>query len=121
MAVTIVGTLDTKGEEIGFARDVLRAQGVDVHIIDTGVVDDPEIDPDTAASAVAEAGGTTLGHLRDDADRGEAIEAMGKGAAAIVQQLHDAGDLDGVLGLGGSGNTSIATTAMRRCRLVSRK
>ncbi|KAA9404773.1 UPF0261 family protein [Haloarcula hispanica] len=113
MAVTIVGTLDTKGEEIGFARDVLRAQGVDVHIIDTGVVDDPEIDPDTAASAVAEAGGTTLGHLRDDADRGEAIEAMGKGAAAIVQQLHDAGDLDGVLGLGGSGNTSIATTAMR--------
>ncbi|WP_058991501.1 Tm-1-like ATP-binding domain-containing protein [Haloarcula sp. CBA1127] len=113
MAVTIVGTLDTKGEEIGFARDVLRAQGVDVHIIDTGVVGDPEIDPDTAASAVAEAGGTTLGHLRDDADRGEAIEAMGKGAAAIVQQLHDSGDLDGVLGLGGSGNTSIATTAMR--------
>jgi uncharacterized protein (UPF0261 family) len=113
MAVTIVGTLDTKGEEIGFARDVLRAQGVDVHIIDTGVVGDPGIDPDTAASAVAEAGGTTLGHLRDDADRGEAIEAMGKGAAAIVQQLHDSGDLDGVLGLGGSGNTSIATTAMR--------
>ncbi|MFC5277983.1 Tm-1-like ATP-binding domain-containing protein [Halorubrum rubrum] len=113
MTVTIVGTLDTKGEEIAFARDVLRAQGVDVHVVDTGVMGDPEIDPDTAASAVAEAGGTTLEHLRDDAERGEAIEAMGKGAAAIVRQLHDSGDLDGVLGLGGSGNTSIATTAMR--------
>ncbi|RAW44033.1 UPF0261 family protein [Halorubrum sp. 48-1-W] len=113
MAVTIVGTLDTKGEEIAFARDVLRAQGVDVHLIDTGVMGDPEIDPDTAASAVAEASGTTLKHLRDDAERGEAIEAMGKGAAAIVQHQHDSGDLDGVLGLGGSGNTSIATTAMR--------
>ena len=113
MAVAIVGTLDTKGEEIAFARDVIRAQGVDVHIIDTGVMGEPEIDPDTAASEVAEAGGTPLEDLRDDAERGAAIEAMGTGAAAIVQRLHDSDGLDGVLGLGGSGNTSIATAAMR--------
>lgn len=113
MTVAIVGTLDTKGEEIGFARDVLRSQGVDVHLIDTGVMGEPEIDPDTPASEVAEAADTTLERLRDDADRGEAIAAMGEGAAAIVRRMHDAGDLDGVLGLGGSGNTSIATAAMR--------
>jgi len=113
MTVVIVGTLDTKGEEIGFARDVLRSQGVDVHLIDTGVMGEPEIDPDTTANEVAEAAGTTLEHLRDDAERGEAMEAMGEGAAAIAQQMHDDGELTGVLGLGGSGNTSIATTAMR--------
>ena len=38
MGVVIVGTLDTKAEEIGFARDVIEAQGVDVHVVDTGVV-----------------------------------------------------------------------------------
>ncbi len=113
MTVAIVGTLDTKGEEIGFARDVLRAQGVAVHLVDTGVMGEPEIDPDTTASEVAEAADTTLDRLREDADRGAAIAAMGEGAAATVQRMHDAGDLDGVLGLGGSGNTSIATEAMR--------
>jgi uncharacterized protein (UPF0261 family) len=113
VSVVIVGTLDTKGEEIGFARDVLEAQGVDVHVVDTGVMGEPELEPDTSASAVAEAADTTLEHLREDADRGEAMEAMGEGAAAIVTRIHEAGDLHGVLGLGGSGNTSIATTAMR--------
>ncbi|WP_415380159.1 Tm-1-like ATP-binding domain-containing protein [Halosimplex sp. TS25] len=111
--VVVVGTLDTKGEEIGFARDVLAAQGVDVHLVDVGVMGDPEIEPDTPASAVAEAGGTTLASLREAGDRGEAVEAMGEGAAAIAERLHDGGDLDGILGLGGSGNTSIATAAMR--------
>ncbi|WP_458189672.1 Tm-1-like ATP-binding domain-containing protein [Haladaptatus sp. NG-WS-4] len=113
MAVVIIGTLDTKAEEIGFARDVVASQGVDVRVVDTGVLDDPEFEPDISAAAVAEAAGTSLDHLRGDADRGEAMEAMGEGAATIARRLYDEGELDGVLGLGGSGNTSIATTAMR--------
>jgi len=38
---------------------------------------------------------------------------MGEGAAAVCRRLHETGVLDGVLGMGGSGNTSIATAAMR--------
>jgi uncharacterized protein (UPF0261 family) len=111
--VVIVGTLDTKGEEIGFARDVVEAQGIDVHLVDTGVMGDPEIEPDTTAAAVAEAGGSDLETLRDSGDRGRAVEVMGDGAAAIATQLHEDGELDAILGLGGSGNTSMATAAMR--------
>jgi uncharacterized protein (UPF0261 family) len=113
MAVVLVGTLDTKGEEFAFARDVLEAQGVEVHVVDTSVLGDPEFEPDTSAGEVAEAAGTTLEALREDGDRGEAMTAMGEGAAAVLTRLHEAGDLDGVLGLGGSGNTSVATQAMR--------
>ncbi len=113
MAVVIVGTLDTKAEEIDFARDVVEAQGVDVHVVDTGVMGDPGFEPDTPASDVAAAGGESLDHLRESGDRGTAMEVMGEGAAAVCQRLHDEGDLNGVLGLGGSGNTSVATTAMR--------
>ncbi len=113
MAVVIIGTLDTKGEEIGFARDVLEAQGVDVHVVDVGVMGEPAFDPDTTASEVAEAGDASLDALREEGDRGAAMEAMGEGAAAVATRLHEEGVLDGVLGLGGSGNTSIATTAMR--------
>ncbi|MFW6382547.1 MAG: Tm-1-like ATP-binding domain-containing protein [Haloferacaceae archaeon] len=113
MSVVIVGTLDTKGAEIGFARDVLEAEGVAVHVVDTGVVGEPTIEPDTSAGEVAAAAETTLDALREGGDRGAAMEAMGEGAAAIATRMHDDGDLDGIIGLGGSGNTSIATTAMR--------
>ena len=113
MSVVIVGTLDTKAEEIGFARDVIEREGIGVHTVDTGVLNDPDFAPDTSNEAVAEAAGTSLDALREEADRGEAMETMGVGAAAVVGRLRDAGDLDGVLGLGGSGNTSVATTAMR--------
>jgi uncharacterized protein (UPF0261 family) len=113
MSVVLVGTLDTKGEEIGFARDVIQAQGVAVHVVDVGVMGEPGFDPDTSASEVAEAAGTTLDALREAGDRGAAIETMGEGAAELVTQLHEEGTLDAVLGLGGSGNTSIATAAMR--------
>jgi len=47
MSVAIVGTLDTKGEELGFVRDVIEAQGGVVHVVDTGVMGDPAFDPDT--------------------------------------------------------------------------
>lgn len=113
MSVVIVGTVDTKGEEIEFARNILEAEGVDVHVVDAGVVGEPAFEPDTSADEVARAAETTLESLREDADRGQAMEAMGEGAAAVAEHLYDKGELDGVLGLGGSGNTSIATAAMR--------
>ncbi|MFD1643888.1 Tm-1-like ATP-binding domain-containing protein [Halohasta litorea] len=114
MTVVIIGTLDTKHDEIGFARDVIQSQGIDTHVIDTGVLGEPGFEPETSADEVAEAAGTSLEHLREEADRGEAMEAMGKGAAEITERMYEKGSLKGVLGLGGSGNTSIATTAMGR-------
>jgi uncharacterized protein (UPF0261 family) len=113
MSVVIVGTLDTKGEEFAFARDVIEAQGLDVHVVDTGVLGDPAFEPDTTSAAVAAAAGTTVDELREAGDRGAAMEAMGEGAAAVVRELYEAGDLDAAFSLGGSGGTSVATTAMR--------
>ncbi|MFC7072543.1 Tm-1-like ATP-binding domain-containing protein [Halovenus rubra] len=113
MAIVLIGTLDTKAEEIAFARDVLEASGTAVHVVDTGILDEPGFEPDTTASEVATGADTSLGAVRNNADRGTAIEVMADGAATVATQLHEEGVLDGVLGLGGSGNTSIATTAMR--------
>ncbi|RDI71783.1 Tm-1-like ATP-binding domain-containing protein [Halopelagius longus] len=113
MTVALVGTLDTKGEEFAFARDVLTDHGVDVHVVDVGVMGDPAFEPDTTNADVADYAGTTIESLRESGDRGESMDAMGRGAARVVEELHDEGVLDGVLGLGGSGNTSVVTTAMR--------
>jgi uncharacterized protein (UPF0261 family) len=112
-AVVLIGTLDTKGAECAFLRDRLRDGGVDVIVVDCGI---GEHDFDLAtvgADEVARAGGADLAALRAAGDRGAAVSAMAEGARATVLALHATMRCDGVLAAGGSGNTSIATAAMR--------
>ena len=72
-------------------------------VVDTGVRE-PAFEPDVR---VADEAGVEWG------DRGAAMEALGGGAASALTRLHGEGRLQGVLALGGSGGTSVATTAMR--------
>ncbi|GAA4987542.1 uncharacterized protein (UPF0261 family) [Nonomuraea thailandensis] len=132
MAVLLLGTLDTKGVEYAFVRDLVRAAGQEVVLLDAGVMGDPDlragvaevaevagagagvagVAPDIGAAAVAEAGGVSLDRLRSDGDRGAALRVMAAGAARISRELWERGRLSGVLALGGSGGSSIAAAAM---------
>ena len=111
--VVLLGTLDTKGEEYDFLRRRVREEGVDVLLVDTGVLAVPLTEPDISREEVAEAAGADAQELAESGDRGAAVEAMARGAAEIVKELHAQGRLDAVLALGGSGGTAIATHAMR--------
>jgi uncharacterized protein (UPF0261 family) len=111
--VVLVGTLDTKGEEYGWLRERLVRCGVEVVVVDAGVVGEPRTPPDIARGVVARAAGEDAEHLRKAGDRGAAVTAMANGAAEVVRRLYDEGRLHGILALGGSGGTSIATRAMR--------
>jgi len=102
--VVLLGTLDTKGAEYAFLRDRLLEHGVDVLLVDAGVTE-PAIEPDIPHGDLAP--GVEFG------DRGAAVSAMAEGAERVVVRLHDEGRLDGILALGGSGGSSIATRAMR--------
>jgi len=113
MAIVIVGTLDTKGAEHDFARGIIEDQGVDTHLIDAGVRGEPAVEADTPREEVARRGGTELEELIDADDRGEAVDTMARGAAAVTADLHEEGVLEGILSLGGSAGTTIGTTAMR--------
>ena len=109
----LVGSLDTKGAEYRFARDRLHQLGVDTLVVDTATVGPPGFPPDVGAAEVAAAGGADLDQLRAAHDRAAAADAMGAGAAAVLRALHSEHRLDGVLALGGSGNTTVAATAFR--------
>ncbi|HEX3751289.1 MAG TPA: Tm-1-like ATP-binding domain-containing protein [Streptosporangiaceae bacterium] len=111
--VVLVGTLDTKGAENEFVRDRLRAAGVDVLVVDTGVLEPPGFPPDITRQEVAAAAGADFDALVAARDRGAAITAMAEGAEVVVRRLHEEGRLDGALALGGTGGTSIATRAFR--------
>ncbi|MFI5641567.1 Tm-1-like ATP-binding domain-containing protein [Streptomyces goshikiensis] len=112
-SVVLLGTLDTKGVEYGWLRERLLRAGVEVVLVDTGVMDEPRVPADIPREAVARAAGTELSELRAAADRGAAVTAMARGAEATLLRLYAEGRLDGVLAIGGSGGTSIASRAMR--------
>lgn len=111
--VVLVGTLDTKGKEYDWLCRALRSHGVDAITVDCGVLGEPEYLPEVSAEEVAGAAGLTLEELRTARDRGAAVTAMAQGATATVARLHESGQLHGVLALGGTGGTSLATQAMR--------
>ncbi|HVN60179.1 MAG TPA: Tm-1-like ATP-binding domain-containing protein, partial [Gaiellaceae bacterium] len=111
--VVLLGTLDTKGKEYDFLRDRVLEHGVEVVLVDTGIMGEPLAEPDITREEVAEAVGADVYVLAAAGDRGAAVETMAEGAAAVVSRLHAEGRLDGILGLGGSGNSALVTYAMR--------
>jgi uncharacterized protein (UPF0261 family) len=113
MPVLFIGTLDTKGIELAFVRDLLEKAGIDSLVLDAGVLQPPAFKPDISREQVFEAAGTSIEFVRRAADRGKAIEAAAGGAAKLAAELHEASQINGVLGLGGSAGTTIATAAMR--------
>lgn len=113
MTVYLVGTLDTKGREIGYVRELLRGYGIQTQVIDGGSGVDPVIVPDINRESVFAAAGTTYSDVRLRGDRGVAVTLAASGVANIMRSLHAEGKVQGVLGLGGSAGTTIGTAAMR--------
>ncbi|MDX6525871.1 MAG: hypothetical protein QOI43_1382, partial [Gaiellales bacterium] len=111
--VVLLGTLDTKGREYMFLCDRVREHGVEVLLVDAGILGEPHATPDIGRDEVAAAAGVDVASLVAANDRGAAIDAMARGAAKLVLRLHAEGRLDGILGLGGSGNSTIIAQAMR--------
>ncbi|MDH4102331.1 MAG: Tm-1-like ATP-binding domain-containing protein, partial [Thermoleophilia bacterium] len=111
----LLGTLDTKGAEYAYLRDRINDAGadVDVVVVDAGILGEPLVEPDVTRQEVAVAAGADVQALADVRDRANAIETMGRGAAVVVQRLHEEGRLDALGALGGTGGTAIATRAMR--------
>src|SRR5688572_17115533 len=113
MPVLLVGTLDTKGTEIAYVRDRLTAAGVAVTVIDAGVLGPPAFEPDIPRERVFAAAGADWQQVKAAGDRGKAVGLAAGGVAKLTAELHRDGQVSGVLGLGGSAGTTIATAAMR--------
>ena len=111
--VALFGTLDTKGAEYGYFRERVRGHGVDVLLVDVGVLGDADARADVSREDVAAAAGEDVRALARAGDRGAAVAAMGRGAAEVAKRLHAEGRLDAIAGLGGSSGSSIVTSAMR--------
>ncbi len=111
--VVLVGALDTKGEEFAFVKELIEKQGLSTLTVDFGVLGEPAYPPEVGREEVAKAGGGDMRRLSTGEHKDEAMKTMAAGLAEVIRKLYEQGKLDGILGMGGSGGTSIATAAMR--------
>ncbi len=111
--ILLIGTLDTKGTEYEYVRDLIWDRGLETLTMDAGVLGEPGFFPDISADEVAVAGGGSLAALRERGDRGEAVDVMIRGVCRLAPELYEAGRFHGVLALGGGGGTNIAAAAMQ--------
>ena len=111
--VVLIGTLDTKGEELLYLKQLVEARGHRTLVIDVGVRGRPAFLAEVSREEVAAAAGAELADLASAGERGRALTVMMNGAALLVRQLRAAGRLDGILGLGGGSGTAVAAGGMR--------
>jgi len=110
----MIGAFDTKGAEYACVREHIMARGHAVLAVNTGVLGSTKLFPVAVeAEQVVAAGGGDLAQVRAQQDRGSAMKAMCAGAPAVVKALYDQGSIDGIIGMGGTGGTTVVTAAMR--------
>jgi uncharacterized protein (UPF0261 family) len=107
--VYVVGTADTKGEELEYLAAAARAEGAAVVLVDVGTRA-PTVVVDVPAREVARFHPAGADEVFGTQDRGSAVAAM---AEAFARFIVSRGDVGGVLGIGGGGGTSIVTGGMR--------
>ncbi len=111
--VLIVGSLDTKGTDFLFVRNIMRDAGTETLSIDIGVIGEPGFEPDISRTEVAAAGGANIADFRSGEHKDNAMQAMTDGLVEVVRKLHRDGQVAGIFSMGGSGGTAVATAAMR--------
>lgn len=114
--VAILGTFDTKGKELKFIKECIEEHGLKTLCINTGVFE-PVVEPDISSAEVAAAVGADINAIVKKRDRATATEVLAKGTEKLIPQLYAEGKFDGIISIGGSGGTSLATPAMRQLPL----
>jgi len=95
--VAVLATLDTKGDEARFLADRLRSRGVTPFLIDLALTGTSPDDADITRADLARHGATDA----SGDDRTAAMESTATAAADVLRGLVDAGEIQGVVGIGG--------------------
>ena len=111
--IVLLGTLDTKGPEFNYARQLIDDRGHTPIVIDCGIMGTPFFEPTISRQEVATAAATTLEDILVKADKNYAIHTMTVGSTEIVKGLFRDGHLDGILALGGGQGTIMGTAVMQ--------
>ena len=106
--VLLVGTADTKSDELLFLRECMAAAGAAVLFMDVGVLEQGHCGPDIRNHEVAAAADSSLDAVKASEDENHAMKTMAAGASVLAARLHAQGRFDALLALGGTMGTDLA-------------
>lgn len=106
--ILVIGTGDTKSDELEFMAGIIRDADAVPVMMDVSVLGDPRTTPEYSKHDVAAEAQTTIAAIIASGDENSAMALMALGASKLARQLHDAGQADGVIILGGSMGTDLA-------------
>ncbi|RLA92822.1 MAG: UPF0261 family protein, partial [Deltaproteobacteria bacterium] len=110
--IVLIGTLDTKAEELEFAKEQIEKRGHKVILLDISVGNKPAKRGDVSCEELWRlgGGGTDMWSIRD---RKKRTKIMTDGAIKKVKELFDNGTLGGIMAIGGAGGTLMGTDIMK--------
>jgi len=111
--VLVISTLDTKGAETLYLREKIEELGLQPLLMDLSMRGEGPSPAEITPAQVAEAGGSNLEQIHASKERAHITNITTKGAKAIAADLHKENRIDGVVGLGGSTGSLMATEVMR--------
>jgi len=112
--ILIVSSLDTKGQEVTFLKELIERRGQQAILLDMGTGGEFSIPADISCEDVAKAGGISIHEMRTSTkSRGEIVSIMTKGAIKKTLELFQSDNIAGIVGVGGVSNTTMATDIMK--------
>jgi uncharacterized protein (UPF0261 family) len=111
--VAIVGTLDTKGEEIAFLKSLILARGHKAIVVDTGILGKPDLQADISRHDIASAGGENIDTLKQRGDEAFAQNIMAAGLKKSILSLLKSKKLHGLLAIGGGQGSIIVAPTLK--------
>ena len=92
--ILLIGTVDTKSDELAFLRDCIQQQGGTALVMDVGVLGRGGLVPDVTNVQVAQAAGVTLPEVLASGDENTAMILMARGASALASELRAQGRIE---------------------------
>jgi uncharacterized protein (UPF0261 family) len=111
--IVVVGTLDTKGEEILFLKQQIAGRHPEVFVIDVSMGGEPLFEADATPAEIARLGGKSIEEIRLTKDRNWATQVMERGAMEKVKQLYGAGEIEGIMAVGGTTMALLGASVMK--------
>ncbi len=106
--ILIIGTADTKSDEMLFMKQCIEGDGAKAMVMDVGVLGDPTFDVEISKHDVAKAIGMTNQEIIDLGDENKAMAKTAEGAGKLTRQLHERGEISAMIALGGTMATDLA-------------
>jgi len=111
--ILVLGTLDTKGDEVQYLKERIEERGHKTIVLDVGVLHKPLTQADITREEIAKTGGSSLREIIAFGDRRKAVQVMMRGASRVTRELNESGALGGAVALGGGTGTHIGTGVLR--------